>query len=328
MKLVTFLEPGAPSGRIGVLTSDGRRVVDLTLAARAIDGKPAPQFQSMLALLDGGAEAMEHAARIAELGAPDFGRSLDTVALQAPVPRPRSIRDCMAFEGHIVQATRTVAKWYFPPSVWLDSGLRALTGRGLIRPPRVWYERPVYYKGNPASVAGPDAEVRWPSYSKKLDFEMELGLYIGRKGRDITEHDAAAYIAGYTIFNDFSARDIQLREMQGRLGPAKGKDFDTGNVMGPWLVTPDDLPNPAGLVMVARVNGTEWARTSTRDLHFSIEHIISYISQDETLYPGDFIGVGTAPGGCGLELDRWLKPEDVVELEVEGLGELRSKVVR
>jgi 2-keto-4-pentenoate hydratase/2-oxohepta-3-ene-1,7-dioic acid hydratase in catechol pathway len=230
----------------------------------------------------------------------------------------------MAFEKHIVQATRTVVKWRFAPAVWLDS----LTGGRLIRAPRVWYERPVYYKGNPASVVGPEAEIRWPSFTEKLDFELEFGVFIGREGRDIPEAEAASYIAGYTVFNDFSARDIQLREMQGRLGPAKGKDFDTGNAMGPWLVTPDEIPDPRKLTMVARVNGEEWTRASTGDLHFTVEQIIAYISRDETLHPGDFIGAGTAPGGCGLELDRWLAEGDVVELEVERLGVLRNRVGR
>jgi 2-keto-4-pentenoate hydratase/2-oxohepta-3-ene-1,7-dioic acid hydratase in catechol pathway len=153
-------------------------------------------------------------------------------------------------------------------------------------------------------------------------------VFIGRQGRDIAESEAASYIAGYTIFNDFSARDMQLREMQGRLGPAKGKDFDTGNVMGPWLVTPEEIADPYALTMTARVNGEEWSRASTGDLHFTLEEIIAYISRDETLYPGDFIGAGTAPGGCGLELDRWIQAGDVVELEVEGLGVLRNEVSR
>jgi len=190
---------------------------------------------------------------------------------------------------------------------------------------RAW---PIYYKGNPASVIGPGADVLWPAYTERLDFELEFGVFIGRQDHDISETEASSYIAGYTIFNDFSARDIQLRDMQGRLGLVKGKDFDTSNAMGPWLVTPDEIPNPYNLTMLARINGEEWSRACTGELQFSFARMISYISQSETLYPGDFIGVGTAPGGCGLEIDRWLQPGDVVELEVEGLGMLPNRVVR
>jgi 2-keto-4-pentenoate hydratase/2-oxohepta-3-ene-1,7-dioic acid hydratase in catechol pathway len=153
-------------------------------------------------------------------------------------------------------------------------------------------------------------------------------VFVARVGQDIPRGQARKYIAAYTIFNDFSARDIQLREMQGRLEPAKGKDFDTGNAMGPYLVTLNEVPDPYNLTMIARVNGEEWSRGSSADMHYKFEDIISYISQDETLYPGEFIGSGTVGNGCGLELDRWLSPGDVVELEVERLGVLRNRVVR
>jgi 2-keto-4-pentenoate hydratase/2-oxohepta-3-ene-1,7-dioic acid hydratase in catechol pathway len=118
-----------------------------------------------------------------------------------------------------------------------------------------------------------------------------------------------------------------MQEMAGRLGPAKSKDFDTGNALGAFLVTPDEVPDPYALAMRARVNGEEWSSGNSSRMHFTFEQIIASISEDETLYPGDFIGSGTVPGGCGFELDRWLKPGDVVELEVESLGVLRNRIV-
>jgi 2-keto-4-pentenoate hydratase/2-oxohepta-3-ene-1,7-dioic acid hydratase in catechol pathway len=166
-----------------------------------------------------------------------------------------------------------------------------------------------------------------PSYTERFDYELEWGIFIGTLGADITEAAAPDHIAGYTVFDDFSARDIQMAEMRGRLGPAKGKDFDTGNAIGPWLVTRDELPDPYALTMTARVNGAEWSRGSTGDMHWSFEEIVSYISRSETLYPGDFIGSGTVGGGCGLELGAFLKRGDVVELEVERIGPLRNRVV-
>ncbi|MFT5525972.1 MAG: 2-keto-4-pentenoate hydratase/2-oxohepta-3-ene-1,7-dioic acid hydratase in catechol pathway, partial [Pirellulaceae bacterium] len=131
-----------------------------------------------------------------------------------------------------------------------------------------------------------------------------------------------------TIFNDFSARDVQLAEMEAKLGPAKGKDFDTGNSLGPWLVTPDEIPDPYALDVEVRVNGQSWSRGNTGGIQYTFEEMIEYISKDETLYPGDFIGSGTIPDCCGLELDRWLRDGDVVELEVAGIGCLRNKVKR
>jgi len=333
MKLLTFQSTDKPqtSPRVGALLADGA-IADLQQGAQTLNNAPSPTFQGMLSLLDGGDPALEAARRVQEFIAgerpPDCIHSPAQVTLLAPVPRPRSLRDCMVFEKHIVQATRTVAKWRFAPLGALDAWLEKRRGRALLGAPAVWYERPLYYKSNPMSVVGPEAEVHWPKYTEKLDYELEFGIYIGRRGRDITRERAQEHIAGYTIFNDFSARDIQLREMQGRLGPAKGKDFDTGNVMGPYLVTADEIPNPYDLTMIARVNGEEWSRGSSADMHFGFADIIAYISQDETLYPGEFIGSGTVGNGCGLELDRWLQPGDVVELEVEGLGVLRNRVVR
>ncbi|MCZ7641458.1 MAG: fumarylacetoacetate hydrolase family protein [Pseudorhodoplanes sp.] len=157
--------------------------------------------------------------------------------------------------------------------------------------PQVWYQQPLYYKGNRFSVVGPDADVHWPSYSRYLDFELEWGIFIGRKGRNIPASEARDYIFGYTVFNDFSARDAQYRETEGRLGPAKGKDFDTGNAMGPCIVTADALAEPYNLAMAVRVNGEEWGRGNSRDMHHRFEDMIAHISRDETLYPGEFIRI-------------------------------------
>ena len=249
------------------------------------------------------------------------------VRLLAPLPRPASLRDCMSFEEHIVQATRRAALKRFAP---LDRLLERAVGRersiaGTLN--KTFYRQPVYYKSNSRSVVGPDSEVRIPRYCQVFDYELEWAIVIGKEGADIPAERAAEHIAGYTIFNDFSARDAQLAEMGGRLGPAKGKDFDTGNAMGPYLVTPDELADPYDLTMVARVNGAEWSRGDTKDMRWSFEQLIEHVSQSETLYPGDVLGSGTCGGGCGMEHGAFLKPGDVVELEVEGLGVLRNRVV-
>jgi 2-keto-4-pentenoate hydratase/2-oxohepta-3-ene-1,7-dioic acid hydratase in catechol pathway len=305
MKLLTFTDGGGQ--RLGRLLDDGATVVDLTASG-------SPRLASMLAFLDGGAEARESAGAASEPT-----RRLGELTLLAPLPRPRSIRDCMVFEQHIVQATRTVAR--------TKMGRFEPLSRPFLKLSKVWYEQPIYYKSNRFSVVGPDADVRIPAGEQKFDYELEWAVVIGRQGRDIPRERAFEHIAGFTIFDDFTARDIQLREMRARLGPAKGKDFDTGNAIGPYLVTPDELADPYELTMAARVNGEQWSSGTTADMHHRWEDVIVHLSRDETLYPGELIGSGTVGGGCGLELNRFLNPGDVVELEVERLGVLRNRVV-
>ena len=178
----------------------------------------------------------------------------------------------------------------------------------------------------PSSITGHEAVVTWPNYTQKLDFELEWGVYIGKTGKNISVAEASEYIAGYTIYNDISARDIQFRHMTMALGPAKGKDFDNSNIMGPCLVTPDEIGDPYNLRMIARVNGEVWADGNTSDMYYSFEEMISFVSQSETLHPGEFLGSGTVGKGCGWELDRWIQPGDVIELEVENIGVLSNQI--
>jgi 2-keto-4-pentenoate hydratase/2-oxohepta-3-ene-1,7-dioic acid hydratase in catechol pathway len=139
---------------------------------------------------------------------------------------------------------------------------------------------------------------------------------------------AIDHVFGFTIFNDFSARDMQTQERPLSMGPMKGKDFDTGNVLGPWIVTRDEVGNPQALAMEARVNGERWGGGNSAAMHHPFNRIIAFISQSETLHPGEVIASGTVPTGCGLELGRFLSPGDVVELEIERIGVLRNRIVR
>jgi 2-keto-4-pentenoate hydratase/2-oxohepta-3-ene-1,7-dioic acid hydratase in catechol pathway len=255
---------------------------------------------SMAAAIGAGPLLAEAAARAVEAAGDDAALPLDQVRPLAPLDPPR-MRDCMAFEGHI----------------------RNSFGRlGSPVPPQL-YELPIYYKGNPGTLIGHDAEVPWPAYSRYMDYELELGFVVGRAGRSLTPDEARACLFGVTIFNDFSARDAQAREMGGSLGPAKGKDFATA--IGPWITTADEL-DLESLEMVARVNGEEWSRGSIGQIMWSVEELIAYASASEPLLPGELIASGTVPLGCGLELGRQLQPGDVVELEVSGVGLLRNRL--
>jgi fumarylacetoacetate (FAA) hydrolase len=218
---------------------------------------------------------------------------LDEVHLLAPVLHPPAIRDFYAFEQHV----RT-----------------ARASRGL-EVPEVWYEIPVFYFSNPAAVFGPDEQIPYPEGSEELDYELELAAVIGAEGQ----------IAGFTVMNDWSARDLQRAEMKVGLGPSKGKDFATS--LGPVVVTVDEFDGTEG-GMIARVNGEERSRGSVADMHHSWQAIRDHAARNTRLLPGDILGSGTVGTGCILELGdgRWLEPGDLVELEIEGVGVLRNTV--
>jgi 2-keto-4-pentenoate hydratase/2-oxohepta-3-ene-1,7-dioic acid hydratase in catechol pathway len=159
-----------------------------------------------------------------------------------------------------------------------------------------------------------------------IDYELELACVIGRRGRDIAAADAGAYIFGYTIFNDLTARDWQFREMQGPLGPAKGKDFDGANVLGPVIVTADELGDAPALAMRAHVNGELWSQGNSGTMHWSWGQMIEHVSRSETLHPCEVLGSGTVGGGCGLELGRFLAHDDVIALEIDGIGRIETRI--
>ena len=218
---------------------------------------------------------------------------------------PRTLRDFLAFEGHLKNAIRNL-------------------GRDI---PQEWYEVPAYYKGMPDTVVGPDTEVSWPAYSDELDHELELAAIIGRTVKDVAPQDAADCIFGYTIWNDFSARDTQRREVPVGMGPGKAKDWDGSNVLGPCIVTAHAF-DAADARMRVRVNGEVWGEDTSAHMHHTFADMVAYASRSQTLRPGEVIGSGTAAGGSGLELGRKLREGDVVELEVEGIGVLRNHIGR
>jgi 2-keto-4-pentenoate hydratase/2-oxohepta-3-ene-1,7-dioic acid hydratase in catechol pathway len=191
--------------------------------------------------------------------------------------------------------------------------------------PEAWYEMPVYYKGATTGFIGHDDIIPWPSFSQKIDYELELGVVIGRDGKNIKAQDAYKHIFGFTILNDISARDIQKKEMTVRLGPAKGKDWCS--IMGPVIVTADEFNfKDPDLLMTATVNGVEWSRGRSSEAKWSWGEMIEHLTRDEWIRATDFLGSGTVGTGCGLELDKWIQPADIVELEIEKIGKLKNLV--
>lgn len=324
MKYATYLTPEG-ARRVAVVQPEASQLIDLQLAEIALRGQPNPAFADMMALIEGGAAARQRVDEIVEQSLADSSWVLPLagVKLLSPLPVPPQIRDFSVFEKHMHQAGAAMAKLRARRTG--DQG--PLPTPADIQLPEVFYRQPIYYKANRFNVVGTDHEVRWPHYASLLDYELEMAICIGKGGCNIKAENAREHIFGYTIFNDFSARDAQEYEMSAPFGPAKGKDFDTGNAIGPWLVTADEIADPYSLDMVARVNGEEWSRGNSRTMVHRFEEMIAHVSRDETLYPGELFGSGTVGGGCGLEQDRWLKPGDTVELEIEGIGCLRNRVV-
>jgi 2-keto-4-pentenoate hydratase/2-oxohepta-3-ene-1,7-dioic acid hydratase in catechol pathway len=300
MRWATFLDVDGAE-RVGVVSGDEV----LALEPRV----------GLLDLLGDDGERMASAGSAA-LASPAEVFPLASVRLLAPVPRPPSVRDFYAFEQHVRTARQR---------------------RGLEMDPD-WYELPVFYFSNPAAIVGPGEEVAVPPGTSELDFELEVAAIVGRGGSDLDPEEAESHIAGFCVMNDWSARDIQRREMKLSMGPVKGKDFTT--TLGPYMVTRDELEpyrkdRAYDLVMTASVNGKEYSRASLAEIYWSFGEMLAYASRGTRLVPGDVIGSGTCGTGCILELSLvhgsevypWLQPGDEVALAVEQLGRIQNKVV-
>jgi len=337
MKLVTYVTTpaaGRDAGRAGVVHND--LILDVAALSlwAARNGTALPDIAgtrglpaTVLELLTLGPEAMAGlraaletagTARTVDLTAEaGLAHARSAVTLRTPVPNPPTIRDFYAFEQHVKAA-------------------RARRNVGMIPE---WYEVAVFYFSNTAALYGADEPIPYPRLSHELDFELEMAAVIGREGQDIAAADAPAYIAGYMVMNDWSARDVQRQEMKMNLGPAKGKDFATS--LGPWLVTPDELADRRvgsgkderyDLAMTGRINGDQLTNDNAKTMYFSFPQMIERAAQHVRLRPGDVIGSGTCGTGCILELGterhRWLQPGDVAEMEIERLGVLRNSIAR
>ena len=302
MKLVTFQLRG--DQRIGAfIASENARILDLKAALRPGDAGLARYFSDMVSFIEGGEPCLDLAREL--LSKPKEQDVLDTASLEilAPIPRPPRLRDFSSFEGHASVAGKLPAQWY---------------------------RDPCYYYSNAYSVIGTDKEVLWPESSNQIDYELEIAAVIGRKGCNIQVEKAADYIFGLTIFNDLSARDWQMEEMYDlkapSVGPSRSKHFDGGNVIGPCIVTLDEIPNIYDLKMSATVNGELWSEGNTRTMHHSFEKMIAFASEAQTILPGEIFGSGTVGGGCGLELGKYMKRGDTVELSIERIGTLKTHI--
>ncbi|QGA53654.1 2-hydroxyhepta-2,4-diene-1,7-dioate isomerase [Sulfolobus sp. E5-1-F] len=315
MKLLSFIKDNRV--RSGVLVND-EYIADLNTSCylMLIEKGEDEQFverycnaivpPDMLGVLQAGDLGLEFIKKILEWSKKrnDVLYNIKQVKLKAPLLRANMLRDFLAFKGHVEATYKR-------------------RGQSI---PEEWFKIPIYYKGDPAIFYGHLEEVPWPKYSNHVDIELEIAAIIYKKGKDIDRRNAREYILGFTIFNDFSARDIQMAEMKGLLGPAKGKDFANG--LGPWIVTKDELPDIKGLRVYAKVNDEVWCDTRAEDMQWSFEDMIAYVSQDEYIRSGDVFGSGTVSGCTGLDIGKSLKPNSSIELYVEKIGILKNIIVK
>jgi 2-keto-4-pentenoate hydratase/2-oxohepta-3-ene-1,7-dioic acid hydratase in catechol pathway len=324
MRLVSFELP-TPAGaltRIGAVMPNGR-YTDLQSAYRALLSDKASKEgaarlaaatipSDMVAFIENGRIALDAAQSALDwvtANGDTFGDTIlafapSAVKLLAPIPRPPLIRDFMAFETHL--------KNIYPK-----------LGRDI---PPEWYNLPIYYKGNPSAVGADGDAIEMPVYATNMDFEFEFAAVIGKGGTNIAREDAMSHIFGYMIYNDFSAREIQQREMSVGLGPAKGKDFERGHVFGPWLVTADEIPDIYALRMQATVSGQPWCDTSTSTMHWRFDQMIAHASTNEKVVAGEIFGSGTVGGGSAAEMGKTLGRGDEVILTMDRLGTLTNRI--
>lgn len=306
MLLVSFSD-GAET-RLGAVSGDV--VVDLVRAQEVFEPTAVlPEFHSMVAFLESGPRGLDAGQRLVESAVAEgpesrtaqsqpVTRSLIDVDLLSPVPRPRRVRDYLTHMAHYTGSFGTD----------IPAPLRQF---------------PVSYNCNHEAIYGPDDTIPWPAYTDQLDFELELGFFVSKGGRNIPAKTAASHIAGISIFNDVSARDIQAFEMSAQTGPAKGKNF--ASVIGPAVLTLDEV-NVDTLSVTARINGEVWATGLAGAASYSFEEVLAWSSYCEDVVPGEFIATGTVGGGCGIELGRWIQQGDTVELEADGIGVLRNRI--
>ncbi len=324
MKLATIRDAGDRQ-RVVLVDSGKSSVFDLKTAAQR-DKLDQGEFDSMLNLIDQGARGLDLARRLfqrRELES-DLWTPLAAAKLLAPLPVPRQMRDGMTFPLHIQQAGRGAQRIAAKDDL---EKLAALDKQPLPELPAIYRLQPFYYITNRFTVSGPDEVINWPRYSKVMDYELEFGIVTCGSAANIPLARAKEHIFGFTIFNDFSARDTQGPEMQSLLGPSKGKSFDGSNALGPWIVTYDEIGDPYDLATQVRVNGEIRSNGRTQGMLFSFEEILAHASKDETIHAGEFFGSGTVGNGCGLEMGRFLDDGDTVELDVEKIGVLRNTVV-
>jgi 2-keto-4-pentenoate hydratase/2-oxohepta-3-ene-1,7-dioic acid hydratase in catechol pathway len=321
MRLYTFRVAG--DERIGALLDDGR-MMDLAAAERLYGREPSGDFASMLALIRAGDRALDMARGWLAEPAAEATFASDEITLRAPLPTPARVRDCGFFHEHIEVIGEHMARLSAKDAPDPEAAYRELMASGRFDVPDYFRKHVVYYVTNHHAVFGDGEEVPWPLDVGVIDYELELGIVIGKDGYDIPPDEAAGYVFGYTLFNDWSARDIQAEVVKTFLGVSMGKDF--ANSLGPCIVTADEIPDPHALELTATVDGKLWSRGWTKNMFHNVFGGVSNISKFSPLIAGEVLGSGTPAHGSGFEQGLSLAPGQTVTLHCDAIGSLSNRI--
>lgn len=321
MKLVTFLSGHGEA--LGALLPEGD-ILDLALA-RQMTGDVGIRLDSMMDIIAAGDNGLELAQRLLDVRPDEAVVPIASARLRSPI-RPPRLRDTLMFLQHMENGLDKWARNLANEEDDPEAAYARLKASGKYSLHPVFKQQVIYYNADHLAISGHGDVIHWPPISDYVDFELEWACVIGRPVRGIKASDARSAIFGYTVYNDWSARDIQLDFQQANLGPSGGKDFSGSNTLGPCIVTADEIADPYALRMTATVNGELRSDGNTSTMHHRFEQAIEQFSRFETLSVGEVIGSGTVLNGCGYELGRKLKDGDVVSLEVEGIGVLTNRV--
>jgi 2-keto-4-pentenoate hydratase/2-oxohepta-3-ene-1,7-dioic acid hydratase in catechol pathway len=290
------------------------------------NGTTDPAFASMQSLIEAGTHGLEKARELIAAASAEAVLETDDCTILAPLPRPVQLRDFLSFPGHVQGCRVTTAELSIATAADPEAKRAEMEAAGFFDVPADYFDGPGYYICNRMAVIGTDVDVQWPAYSNFIDYELEWAAIIGKEASGVTRDMAREYIFGYTIFNDWSARDEQTRLMASSvsMGVGGGKDF--ANSLGPCIVTADEIVDPYDLEMRAYVNGELVSTGNTSGMHYRFEEHIEHLNRISTLYPGEVLGSGTVGGGCSLETRRAVQPGDTITLEIDSIGSIRNTV--
>ncbi len=310
MRLVTFVSAADRRSRIGAFVDNDQAIVDLT----ALHASMLEFIRAGDAALDQAREAVKKRASVV---------AAQGVTLLAPLPNPPLMRDWGTMQEHAMFFVRRAACARVANEPDPEAAYQKLVADGQVALPKNYFTRPRFYTCNPLNLIGHEATLLWPNFSSSLDYELELGLVIGKTGKDIPEDQARSHMFGLTLFNDFTARDVQAEENS---AAGKSKDFEGSYSLGPCIATIDEIPDVYDIAVRSRRNGEQQTESSTSTMKIKFERLISYISQGCTLHAGEIFGTGTFENGCGTEKGWLLNEGDVIELEADGIGTLRNTI--
>lgn len=322
MKLYTYAT--ADGAQRVAAQIDPDTLLDLQAAAERLTGQCAPHFNSMQSLIESGDRGLDSARTMIE-AAPDACRlKLEGLSLLSPLPTPTKLRDGGFFLEHNEIIAEYMGRLSVAKAPDPEAAFEELRKSGKLKLPEVFYRRLLYYPGNHHSVIGHNQPLKWPSDIEVIDYELELAVVVGCGGANLTAEEMPEHIFGYTLFNDWSARDLQAELIPTFVGTAMGKEF--ANSLGPCIVTRDEIADPHALELTCSVDGEVWSRGWTKNMYHSFYSGLALASRITPLVAGEVMGSGTPAHGSAMEQGKKLVPGQTVSLHCDQIGTLSNRI--